>query len=235
MRARVLTDAAARATSVPLQKVVPLKWPLGLALCTGLVCLVAALFTSSGRGASGFLHTSLVHVPRSEENSRRPRRFGSWSPSRRHRTPVSRRSSTGSSPHRSARGQHAPPCGLWAGARLARSLRRRCSAGEWVSGAVDCRDGSRGERLFGDEPVGSLEGAAGARVRRFIPVTMIPDHAPTVRVEDPGHDLVVADANRTIAIRAAASDDIGLRSLEIRYTKVSGSGEQFTSRRARFR
>jgi hypothetical protein len=80
---------------------------------------------------------------------------------------------------------------------------------------------------FAVETVEPQGDRAAPRERRLIPLTMIPDRAPVVRVEAPGRDLVLPDAKGTVAIRASASDDIGLRSLELRYTKVSGSGEQF--------
>jgi hypothetical protein len=63
--------------------------------------------------------------------------------------------------------------------------------------------------------------------RLLIPVAVSPDHSPTIRVEAPGKDLLLPDATSTIAVSASATDDLGLRSLELRYTKVSGSGEQF--------
>ena len=58
-------------------------------------------------------------------------------------------------------------------------------------------------------------------------MTVIPDRAPTIRVEAPGKDLLLPDAKPVIALAAGATDDFGLQSLELRYTKVSGSGEQF--------
>jgi hypothetical protein len=63
--------------------------------------------------------------------------------------------------------------------------------------------------------------------RRLIPVTVIPDRAPGIKLEEPGRDLLVPDSNRSVRVQAAATDDYGLRELSLRYTKVSGSGEQF--------
>jgi hypothetical protein len=63
--------------------------------------------------------------------------------------------------------------------------------------------------------------------RRLVPVTVTPDRAPTVRIESPGRDLLMPSARGSIAVASVASDDFGLQSLELRYTKVSGSGEQF--------
>src|SRR5262249_46001365 len=74
---------------------------------------------------------------------------------------------------------------------------------------------------------GSIAIDAGA-VHTLLPLTVAPDAAPDVRVIAPGKDLRLADAKATIPVRAAAADDIGLRGLELRYTIVSGRGEQFS-------
>jgi hypothetical protein len=63
--------------------------------------------------------------------------------------------------------------------------------------------------------------------RRLVPVTVTPDRAPTIRIEAPGKDLLLPNARSTIAVAASATDDFGLRSLELRYTRASGSGENF--------
>jgi hypothetical protein len=226
MRARVLTDAAAHATSVPLQQVVPLRWPIGLVFCAVSVCVVAALFTRS-RGASDIFHTSLVQLPHSEKlEALAPLRIVvtvtpppyAGKPPHQHQDPSRIEALEGSTLRLAVSG----PGPGWRVRFGAGVLPASGPAGQSIVETVVAESG-----YLAIEPVGSPEGAAGARDRRLIPVTMIPDHAPTVRVEKPGRDLVVPDANRTIVIRAAASDDIGLRSLEIRYTKVSGSGEQF--------
>jgi hypothetical protein len=63
--------------------------------------------------------------------------------------------------------------------------------------------------------------------RRLLPVSVTPDRAPTIRVEAPGKDLLLPDVRPVVSVTASASDDFGLQSLELRYTKASGSGEQF--------
>jgi hypothetical protein len=63
--------------------------------------------------------------------------------------------------------------------------------------------------------------------RRTIPVVVTPDALPSVRITDPGRDLVLSGGNLSIAFTTRATDDYGLRSLSLRYTKVSGSGEEF--------
>jgi hypothetical protein len=67
----------------------------------------------------------------------------------------------------------------------------------------------------------------GREPSRLIAVTVTPDRAPSVRVERPGRDLLLPDVNHVVEVDAVASDDIALGALALRYTRVSGSGEQF--------
>ena len=71
----------------------------------------------------------------------------------------------------------------------------------------------------------SASGQAGER--RLIGITIVPDSAPRARVVTPGHDLLVPDGKRTLDVAVEATDDIGVASLRLRYTVVSGSGERF--------
>jgi hypothetical protein len=70
----------------------------------------------------------------------------------------------------------------------------------------------------------AVEGQAGPRL---IPIAVTPDRAPNIKVEKPGRDLLVANAIASIPLETSATDDFGLERLALRYTKVSGSGEQF--------
>jgi hypothetical protein len=63
---------------------------------------------------------------------------------------------------------------------------------------------------------------------RLIPIVVLPDALPVVRVTAPGRDLVFADTTPRIDFAVRASDDFGLRSLTLQYTKVTGSGEDYT-------
>ncbi len=72
----------------------------------------------------------------------------------------------------------------------------------------------------------ALNGRAGAR--RLIGLSVLSDRPPQVRTMAPGRDLLFPDGNRTIDVAIEATDDIGLATLRLRYTKVSGSDEQFT-------
>jgi hypothetical protein len=62
---------------------------------------------------------------------------------------------------------------------------------------------------------------------RLIQVTVMPDAPPAVTVEKPGRDLLLPQVREGVDVVASASDDFGLGSLSLRYTRVSGSGEQF--------
>jgi hypothetical protein len=72
----------------------------------------------------------------------------------------------------------------------------------------------------------AADGRAG--VRRLIGLSVTPDRLPRVRLTAPGRDLLVPNANRSLELAVETDDDIALASLRLRYTKVSGSGEQFT-------
>ena len=64
-------------------------------------------------------------------------------------------------------------------------------------------------------------------MQRLVLLNVGPDRVPSVRIEAPGKDLLLPDGARTIPLRITASDDLALERLELRYTKVSGTGEQF--------
>jgi hypothetical protein len=69
---------------------------------------------------------------------------------------------------------------------------------------------------------------AAAGTRRTIPVVVSPDALPSVTITAPARDLVYSSGDARIEFAARAADDFGLRSLRLRYTKVSGSGENFS-------
>jgi hypothetical protein len=70
--------------------------------------------------------------------------------------------------------------------------------------------------------------AARDDTRKLIGLTVRPDRPPRVRITAPGKDLFTADARKSFPVTIEADDDMALSSLELRYTKVSGSGERFT-------
>lgn len=72
----------------------------------------------------------------------------------------------------------------------------------------------------------SEDGRAGAR--RLIGVTALPDRAPEVRITEPGKDLFLRSAATPLRVKLQAEDDLGLRRVQLAYTKVAGAGESFT-------
>jgi hypothetical protein len=74
---------------------------------------------------------------------------------------------------------------------------------------------------------GFLVVSTSAGGKRIVPLIVVPDALPVVRLTAPGRDLIYSGGNPRIAFDAHATDDFGLRDLALRYTKVSGSGEQF--------
>ena len=65
-------------------------------------------------------------------------------------------------------------------------------------------------------------------VHRLLPLSVTPDRAPDVRITAPAKDMRLATTAVSIPIAAEAADDLALRSFELRYTIVSGTGEQFS-------
>jgi hypothetical protein len=72
------------------------------------------------------------------------------------------------------------------------------------------------------------EADAIAGAKRLIGLIVGPDQPPVVRIDKPGKDLFVPDVAAPIAIAISAQDDLGLASLKLAYTKVTGSGENFS-------
>ncbi len=72
----------------------------------------------------------------------------------------------------------------------------------------------------------AADGTAGAS--RLLAVTVVADERPAVRVTRPGRDLRLPSADASIAIEVEATDDHEVSALELRYVRMSGSGESFT-------
>ena len=63
--------------------------------------------------------------------------------------------------------------------------------------------------------------------RRMIGLTVKPDRSPNVWIGTPGRDLHLSDSTKSVDITIDADDDNALSTLTLRYTRVSGSGEQY--------
>jgi hypothetical protein len=66
------------------------------------------------------------------------------------------------------------------------------------------------------------------RPARFLSVIVVPDTPPSVRIGEPGRDTALATGTGTLTIGVDSRDDLGLASLALRFTKVSGGGENVT-------
>jgi hypothetical protein len=74
----------------------------------------------------------------------------------------------------------------------------------------------------------SLGPAGQTTDRRMVSIGVTPDAPPRVKITTPGRDLHINDSTSVIDIAIEADDDHALASLTLKYTRVSGSGEQFT-------
>ena len=63
---------------------------------------------------------------------------------------------------------------------------------------------------------------------RLVHLRVQPDERPAVRIERPAKDLAFPNAAGDVAVQVDARDDVGLAALVLRYTKITGSGENFT-------
>ena len=222
MRARVLRDAAEPAGAIRVAQVVPLRGPAVALLLSG--GLVAALDSGIGRTASEAVTPTAATVGNATSvAASAPLQID---------IVVTPPSYTGKAVHETRNPERieaiqgslvriaiSGPAPAWRVRSAAGTLPSRDVSGKVV---VETRVSESG--YFAVEP---LQKAAGPGDRRLIPLIIIPDRAPTVRVETPGRDLIVPDAKASVGVEASASDDFGVHALEIRYTKVSGAGEQF--------
>jgi hypothetical protein len=96
----------------------------------------------------------------------------------------------------------------------------RSEAGEFACDLTADRDG-----FLLLEPT-ATNGRAGAR--RLIGLSITPDQPPSVRITQPGRDLFLTTAQLPLKVEIAGADDFGLAALRLTFTKVSGSGENFT-------
>ena len=70
------------------------------------------------------------------------------------------------------------------------------------------------------------EGAPGPS--RLLAISVMPDQRPLVRISAPGRDLRLPAAHDPLALVVEASDDHAVSALELRWVRMSGSGESFT-------
>jgi len=106
---------------------------------------------------------------------------------------------------------------------------------EMVTGEIPMKDEGGGQ--FSADAIADADGYLAlvprtgdgtAGTRRLIGLSVTPDATPKVRVTAPGKDILVPDGRRTLSIALEADDDLALATLRLKYTRVSGSGENFS-------
>jgi hypothetical protein len=101
------------------------------------------------------------------------------------------------------------------------------------SGVLAIGARTRGVDADGAASASALGSAsAPASSHRLIALTLTPDLPPTVTITAPGRDLMASDVEQRVRFAINATDDYGLDTLALRYTKVSGSGERFEFKEA---
>ena len=96
----------------------------------------------------------------------------------------------------------------------------RADDGHFASTVTIAADGFIAVTPFGAD--------AAAGPRRLMGVTATQDRPPVPRVTVPGKDIFRREATTTLDLTVEATDDLGLRTLQLAYTKVAGVGESFT-------
>jgi len=222
MRARVLDDAAGPARSVEVAQVVPLLRQVAFFALSA--CAVAALSTGTGRPVTQALRATIANVSNAGNvAASAPLRVivtvtppeYTGMPPRQQRDPDRIDAIDGSSVRIAVSG----PGSGWHVRSATGPLASSRVAGETIAETIAAESG-----YFVIEP---SDHAAAKQDPRLIPIAVTRDAAPIVRIETPGRDLVLPNAKASVTVATSATDDFGVQSLEIRYTKVSGTGEQF--------
>ena len=106
----------------------------------------------------------------------------------------------------------------------ARDVRVRLGARPVAVGLADGR--AVAETSLADSGYLAIETGGTEAFARLIPVTVVPDRTPNVRIERPARDLLLPNARSAVEVTGSVADDIAISALTLHYTKVSGSGEQ---------
>ncbi|HEY7059655.1 MAG TPA: DUF4175 family protein, partial [Vicinamibacterales bacterium] len=214
MRTRVLADAGHRADQIETRRIVPLVLPSALAVSAVLLLWIAFLVPRVGIArtspANARSHTQ-VSAPGDLTIDVQPPSY-TGRPASRLRNPASIDAIVGS---------HA----VITLSNIAAGIEPRVR----MNGA-EIRPRAAGDTRIAEAQLtesGYLAIDGEGVARRLIPVSVVPDRAPDVRIVAPARDLHVANASGAIDISATAQDDLGLASMEVRYTRISGAGEQF--------
>jgi hypothetical protein len=210
MRDRVLAAAAARAGAVDPARVVPLERD---AAAAGIGAIVLALVLG--------LRLTALPIPgvgRAPEGTQPlPLAAGEFT------IDLAAPSYTG---RPAVRLRNPAAVDAWAGSEAVIRVPGGAASRVRLNGAEVVVNGDGAARAVLDQS-GYLAIDAGS-IHRLLPLSVTPDRAPAVRITAPARDMRLSTAAVSIPIAAEAADDLALRSFELRYTVVSGTGEQFS-------
>ena len=212
MRERVIAEAARRAAAIDVHRVVPLRRDAVAVIGAAVILAVAAGARVPARVLSSITNAPDHQITTSETSADLlvdivPPAY-SGRPAIQLRNPASIEALAGT-------------------VATIRAPRGTGTARIRVNGALvsEDRDGTAQVTLLES---GYLAVDGGGGQQHLVPLTVTPDRAPDVRITVPGKDLRVPSAATSIPIVAEAADDLALQALELRYTIVSGTGEQFS-------
>ena len=214
----VLGRAAALTGGLRLSELFPARTATAL-MAVGLAALSASVVFSAGRPAGRSLFSRVdpaAAAVRSIDIDVQPPAY-TGRPSERLRDPARIATIAGSQLQLTVRADAATVALEFAGASQALAA---VAPGTFTGSINAAADGLLA--IIARDPTGA------AGTRRLIDLAATPDLPPRVRITEPARDYLLPAANRTLPITIDASDDIALVSLRLRYTKISGSGENFT-------
>jgi hypothetical protein len=210
MRARVLAEAAARVRAVDLGRVVPLGRDAAAAAIGAIVLALVLGFPTTtapgavhGRAPAGTPPASLGTGELTIELI---------APSYTGRAAV--------------RLRNPATVDAWAGSEAVIRVPGGAAARIRLNGADVAVNGDGVARAVLEQS-GYLAIDAGP-IHSLLPLSVTPDRAPAVRITAPAKDMRLSTAAVSIPIDAEAVDDLALQSFELRYTVVSGTGEQLS-------
>lgn len=210
MRERVLHEAASRAAAIEAGTVVPLLRDAGVTAAAAAVLLVSAL----------------VRVPAATGPVVAARSAGASAPALQGSDVAVELTPPDYTGRSASRLVNPAALAVLGGTRLVVRAAGGSTANVRVNGtALQVQDDGAARGVLTES--GYLAVDAGA-LHRLVPLTVTPDRAPDVRISAPGKDLRVPSTAVSIPIAAEAGDDLGLATFELRYTIVSGTGEQFS-------
>lgn len=215
LRERVFRDAAVRLQEVDGSRVVPLRWRVALAAITVAALIATHLLLPAASVASAVVNP-VTTAPGADAEIQIDLDPPAYSG-------LERKTLRNPSHVDALEGTHARITIASAGPAIVRAGQEKLAVSSSARGVA--ADVNLVESTY---LAIEMQGAGGGEKRTsLIPVTVTPDALPSVRIDAPARDLLVAPPTPAIVVRATAVDDLALEQMSLHYTKVSGAGEQF--------